>query len=387
MMQQVLTIVGSSARAAAVSAVRSGFVVHAADLFADSDLCRIAQTTQVDNYPAGLGDLIRGPQSGAWLYTGAIENYPDLVETWAQYRPLWGNAGDVLRAVRNPELVAAVLERHGLRAPLVTTNADGVPTDGSWLVKPLKSAGGLQIAEWVGPQSTDCLGNAVSSDRCYFQQRVDGASYSATFLTADRQAMLLGVTEQLIGRDWNGSTGFRYCGSVGPVVLPRSADRELMRIGEVLAHEFHLRGLVGVDFILNAAGVWPVEVNPRLTASVEVLERVCGLDAVQMHATACEQGRLPIAASRTLGRVAGKRIVFASTRLRIPISWAQAMDASDKTRWPELADIPPSGAMIESGWPIATVLADGISVEQVRANLARQADCLLRACESSSDKK
>ena len=381
-MQQVLTIVGSSARAAAVSAARSGFSVHAADLFADIDLCRIAQTTQIDDYPAGLGDIIRGPQPGAWLYTGAIENYPDLVDAWARHRPLWGNAGDVLRTIRNPELVAAALDRHGLHAPLVTTEVNRVPTDGTWLAKPLTSAGGLHIAPWRGRQSADLQPSWGPPDRWYFQQRVDGKSYSATFLSAAGQAVLVGVTEQLIGLGWTGRAGadFRYCGSVGPVVLSRSAEKELMRIGELLAHEFHLIGLVGVDFVLNSAGVWPVEVNPRLTASVEVIERACGLHAIRMHAAACEQRRLPSTDWNAFGKVAGKAIVFAPTHVQFPQNWATAMDAADEIRFSELADIPSPGTPIDAGWPIATVLAEGTSVEAVRTKLRLRTGRLLQAC-------
>jgi predicted ATP-grasp superfamily ATP-dependent carboligase len=386
-MQQVLTIVGSSARAAAVSAARSGFFVHAADLFADIDLCRIAQTTQIDDYPAGLGDIIRGPQPGAWLYTGAIENYPDLVDAWARHRPLWGNAGDVLRTIRNPELVAAALDRHGLHAPLVTTEVNRVPTDGTWLAKPLTSAGGLHIAPWRGRQSADLQPSWGPPDRWYFQQRVDGKSYSATFLSAAGQAVLVGVTEQLIGLGWTGGADFRYCGSVGPVVLSRSAENELLRIGELLAQRFHLVGLVGVDFIVNSTGVWLVEVNPRLTASVEVLERACGLHAIRMHAAACEQRRLPSADWNAFGKVAGKAIVFAPTRLQFLQNLATAMDAAEEISFPELADIPSPGTSIDAGWPIATVLAEGTSAEEVRTKLRLRAGRLLQACRLADKKK
>ena len=59
-MQKFLTIVGSSARAAASSAVRAGFFVRAGDLFADADLAQVAEATRVADYPAGLGQVIMG---------------------------------------------------------------------------------------------------------------------------------------------------------------------------------------------------------------------------------------------------------------------------------------------------------------------------------------
>ena len=44
-----------------------------------------------------------------------------------------------------------------------------------------------------------------------------------------------------------------------------------------------LRGLFGVDFVLRDGIPWPVEVNPRYTASVEVLEFAAGIRALTLH--------------------------------------------------------------------------------------------------------
>ena len=64
-------------------------------------------------------------------------------------RPLWGNDGSTLRAVRDPIAVAEALRRAGLPCPRVRLEPEGLPRDGSWLVKPLASAGG----EASGPSS------------------------------------------------------------------------------------------------------------------------------------------------------------------------------------------------------------------------------------------
>ena len=52
------------------------------------------------------------------------------------------------------------------------------------------------------------------------------------------------------------------------------------RIGEVISGEFGLRGLFGVDAIKRQDSIYPVEANPRYTASVEVLELALGYRAV-----------------------------------------------------------------------------------------------------------
>ena len=54
-----IAIVGASVRAAAASAVRAGFSVAAADLFADEDLREIADATRIRDYPDGLADWLK----------------------------------------------------------------------------------------------------------------------------------------------------------------------------------------------------------------------------------------------------------------------------------------------------------------------------------------
>ena len=99
-MSESITIVGASARAAAQSALRAGLRPFAGDLFADADLAGACPTVQVPQYPDGLEGLLASAPAGGWMYTGALENHPDLVDRLAEMRPLWGNRGDVLRRVR-----------------------------------------------------------------------------------------------------------------------------------------------------------------------------------------------------------------------------------------------------------------------------------------------
>ena len=70
-MADKLLIIGASARAAAMSAIRSGFEPWAADRFGDLDLRACAPTVQVDDYPAGLEQALSAAPAGPWLYTGA----------------------------------------------------------------------------------------------------------------------------------------------------------------------------------------------------------------------------------------------------------------------------------------------------------------------------
>jgi predicted ATP-grasp superfamily ATP-dependent carboligase len=342
-------------------------MVRAGDLFADADLCRISQATRVRHYPAGLAGVVGGPQAGAWMYTGALENHPSLIDAMARLRPLWGNPAAVLRRVRNPRLVAEALARNGLNCVSVELDPRPVPRDGTWLCKPRRSAGGSGIRFWTHqPRHTD------RCRACYYQQFVDGAACSAVYVAARGRAVLLGITRQLIGQAW--ATGpFRYCGSVGPIQLSAAAVGNFAAIGDALAREFHLVGLFGVDAVVNSSGVWPVEVNPRYTASIEILERAAGVSAIALHAAACDQARLPSGGQPAGGPTSGKAILFAKSRLEISAAWTEmALEARHEGR-PLMADIPQASSVVEAGWPLVTVLADAADEKTVLELLRQKA--------------
>lgn len=345
-----ITIVGASVRAAAQSAVRAGYRVRAADLFADVDLRRIAETRRVDQYPQGLGDVLVDTATRPWMYTGALENYPQLIADWQQQQPLWGNGPQVLARVRDPKLLAASLHAAALRAPDVYLEARRAPRDGSWLCKPLRSSGGTQITRWE-PRSRESL-----PPEHYLQRWVDGTPCSAQFVAAAGRACLLGVTEQLLGQAWLGACGFHYCGSIGPLSVSPSTDSELRRIGDVLAKDFGLIGLFGVDAVVNNDGAWAIEVNPRYCASLEVLERSVGFHSIALHGEACSHGRVRDLPSTASSSVCGKAILFVPHRLVLAngadVPWLE--DGGDK--WPNWADLPAPGSVIPSGGPLLTIL-------------------------------
>ncbi len=140
-----LLIVGASARAAAYSAWRDGFEPFACDLFADADLRRLCSCRPMRQYPAGLVNAASQQPASPFLYTGGLENHPAIVDRIARDRPLLGNPGKVLRAVRDPGRLAAALKSHGLPAPCCEPLGAAVAIDGRWLLKRRASAGGAGV--------------------------------------------------------------------------------------------------------------------------------------------------------------------------------------------------------------------------------------------------
>jgi uncharacterized protein len=364
---QPLAIVGASTRAAAASAMRAGFQPVTADLFADADLRAIATATRISPYPEGLLDWLRTIEPPAWMYTGALENHPELVDQMAWIAPLWGNPGDVLQQVRSPIELARALGSAGFLFPETRTSSEGLPQDGTWLAKTYTGASGSGVR---------ILGETWHR-QCVFQKHIPGIPCAATFVALDNTAVLCGVTRQLVGEAWLGSHGFQYAGSIGMWPISKTTDTILMEIGDLLTKRFELSGLFGLDFILDGDQVWTLEVNPRYTASVEICERAAGWHAIESHATdwphppATSQSawnRLPAIAH-------GKAILFAKRDIVICESFAEmSLVEALRTPWPTLADVSPAHTQIEAGRPILTIFATGATVDDVERKLRTRAE-------------
>jgi predicted ATP-grasp superfamily ATP-dependent carboligase len=342
-----LAIVGASARAAAFSALRAGCEVVTADLFADADLARHCAATRVETYPEGLATWLASSDCDAWAYTGALENYPKLVDRMAAMRPLLGNCGDALRGVRNPLMLQQVLSDVGIAFPETLAMADGLPWDGSWLCKTYRGSSGSGTWRLDGAAARD----RAQRERAVFQRFVHGQAAAAIYACAVGCGELLGVTSQLL--DHADDSAWRYAGSIGPLALAGEAQAQLARLAGVLANRLGLQGVVGVDFVLTEAGCEVVEINPRYTASVEIVERI------RATATAARRWH-------------AKRIIYAPRDAAISQSfhdWGLAQSSLDIAAC-DLADIPAAGERIPAGRPVLTAFAAGDSDEDCRRGLA-----------------
>jgi predicted ATP-grasp superfamily ATP-dependent carboligase len=362
-------VVGASGRAAAASLLRASYSPWAVDLFADRDLKRIAPTARcpADRYPAALPGLTDAMPPGPVLYTGGLENHPGVVRELAARRELWGNPPEVLERVRDPFRLAATLAAAGFAVPRVLPSGPAPP--GRWLRKPLRSAGGHGIRFATPDDHPD--------PAFYLQEYIQGRPMSAVFIGGS----LFGVTEQLVGESWLHARPFGYAGSIGPVPTPEG----VRRLGDILSRSAGLTGIWGCDLILAGDIIYPIEVNPRYTASVEVLEHGIGAAAMKNPSPGPspkrggeqESGRGPSPPS-LLGKGAGglgcvgKAIYFSPRRIAFPPAGPWDTDLTgdfDPWRLPSFADIPEPGEVIEPGWPVLSVFGTGPTVADCRAAL------------------
>ncbi len=222
-------------------------------------------------------------------------------------RALWGNRSDVLRRVRDPKALVAAFAKRGIRAPRVIDAEEAVslPRAGErWMLKPRVSGGGHGVRVWSP-------GEPVPPGH-YLQEFVEGTSGSVIFVAAGGRGVVLGITRQLVGDRAFGSSGFRYCGNI--LLEPDDVVPHAVALVDAVAAEFSLVGVGSIDVIASEHGLQPVEVNPRWSASMELVERARGISMFAIHADACVKGELPATVvNRSLEPPAihGKAIVFA----------------------------------------------------------------------------
>jgi uncharacterized protein len=404
-----VVIAGVSARAAAESAARAGFDVTAIDAFADLDQHPAVQSRSIPR-PFTARAAARAARSidcDAVAYLSNFENHPVDVRTLAAGRELWGNPPAVLRRVRDPMCLARALRDRGIAGPEVrlpptrvarrrasptavadamavrrsfmrrrkqseggrpdTTgdvhNPDTTTDHPDWLVKPLASGGGHAVRPWH-------RGIPVPRD-CYLQELIAGTPGSVVFVAAAGRAAPLGVSHQLIGDRAFGATGCQYCGNI---LAPARDDDALVdaacTLARAVSEEFGLAGVNGIDFVARDGRPYAVEVNPRWTASMELVERAYGLSVFASHAAACADGTLPdfdLVQARRGPRAAGKAVVFAREDVTIGDTYAWIGDAT-------VRDVPHPGERIHAGRPVCTVFAAGDDRASCYVALVRRAD-------------
>jgi len=361
-----LIVVGASARAAAFSAARAGFEPYWLDRYGDRDLAAAAPGQIL---PPDWFDRHAWPPGvpvAPWLYGAPLENAFDLLHALAAERALLGNDAACCRAVRDPAFVADCLAGAGLEHAPVITDGRAPGRGDVWLRKPRLGSGGCGIVEHPP-------GSAFDPARVYLQRRVNGEAVAAVFMGNGRDAVLCGVTAQLIGEPALHAGPWVYCGSIGPLQPDAAEYRAWEAIGRALARGFALRGLFGVDAIRTPRGPCAVEVNPRYTAAVEVIEQASARALLALHRDACRGGALPRLAPYPVTRVAGKAYVFAPVALRIPAS----------TRFPGeggCADLPRAGTAVGAGQPLVSVFAQGDTLQRCRAALLDRAARVLARC-------
>ena len=370
-------ILGLSVRAMVESAVNSGYRVIALDAFGDMDTKALAKAYSlsrefhVSYSPEALLKASRDFSFDGIAYTANLENHPEILDRISQDHPIIGNTASSVRSVRSWIELFADLRDAGFPVPqtVIASESGRIDFDRRWLVKPLLSGGGHGIHFLQG--------KSLSGNNHLLQGFIPGKPCSACFLADGQHCIVLGISEQLVGMRQFRSQGFRYCGSVLPLpeLLNTEKGREICEqvrgIAEFLTQRYGLLGLNGMDFILSGDQVYTIEVNPRYSASMELIEKAYHLPLFHLHTEAALHGTLPeFRLKDHLHKNAfwGKAILFAH----------QITNELDTQSWASrgIRDIPLPGEKLHKGNPICTMLTAQANYSTVVEDLIAKAALL-----------
>ncbi len=379
------------------------------DLFADRDLTEIAQCIRIPatEYPAAAIELQTTlPNDIPWMFTGGIENHPALIDAISRQRQLLGSTSVQISKVRDRCILGMIAAAAGWYIPNPVPNL-GSNCNGPKQVifRPANHCGGFGTR--LVPSRTNS-GSCESRDSDVgrnsrtsidvpdgtWEEYVPGQSYSAAFVADGSHAKLLGVTRQILARDLHAhplrqSHPFAYVGSVGPVPLDEAQYWSWHRLGAQILATAPLAGVFGVDAVRDATGDRRtlIEINPRYTASMELLERAGGQSIVDAHVSACCDAAVndgPFAAQvqspateLDRHRFHAKQIIFAPCEIHVSLELSQAIDEVRKpigVPHPPISDIPQCGQIIPRGRPVVTVFGEGMDLDDATQQVQQRAE-------------
>lgn len=396
---QRLLVIGVSARALAFSAARSTLLSRhypggmlAIDYFGDADLLAIEPPGGLEcvavardlGLPRSVSSLTRAALEREWdavVYAGGLENRPRLLRLLERRGTILGNGSATVSRVRDPRCFFAALEGAGIpHAPIMSPQAGTVVTPGErWLLKSIRSGGGGKV-RLASAGERPQLGE-------YLQKFIPGEVGSVAFVASRRSASLLGATVQLVGFEPLGSTAFRYGGNLAgraSDLLPAKAIKALSEAASEIANRFELRGLNGLDFVMRRGDPAIIEINPRYTSSMELIEQATVSNLFDMHLVASAGGEIPgdRRARRGLGESAPQDRLEWNHRSRFlakGILYAErTVLAGAPHRLADLGcrDLPIEGEVIAAGAPVCSIMVEGGTKEACKERLAAIADAV-----------
>ncbi|MFN7731029.1 MAG: ATP-grasp domain-containing protein [Pirellula sp.] len=388
--EQPLILAGASCRAAAQCARRAGYVPVVFDDFQDRDLLECAICFPCSALLEWSNRIAQTIPHAVAMIAGGMENRPELMMGLQNAQFKLGVEPGSLQVLRDPRRWQRWASESGLLFPATRWHEQGPPSredmatsHPAWLTKSTHSAGGLGVASWdprVDPP-------APSTRSLLWQQHLSGISVGVSYLATSSENHCLGAASAWY-RTWPWApTPFIYRGSVGPFPIEPSAALRLNAFGERVRRETGIRGLWGADWMVGADGWWLLEINPRWSASMELLDAGASIPWVELHVRALQGDTIAAKLaehaaqrpSRLPDRAWAKTIVYAIS------DWS--LDEEDlawmwERRWrfagPDgldgsgFADIPATADRLMRGTPVLSCLAQGPDVASAEDSLGER---------------
>jgi len=378
-----LLLIGPSTRAMAESARRAKYDFFTIDFFGDADQKRICKNYSlkhefkeelcIENLVKHAKELNKEKIGFTHtVYGSGFENCPELVEELERKCVALGNSAEVLRKVRDWGYFFKTAKSLGISAPeneIVNINEvkkrKKITENKNFVVKPLKTGGGHNICNASELSSASFEKN----EKVLLQEFIEGKAASGIIAASKEESTFLGATKQIIGTGFN---KYKYAGNIAPLDEKKSVLKKMEEASLKIAEKFKLIGINGIDFIVKNGEVFVIEVNPRITGAIEVVERAYKVNLVDIHVKAC-LNNLPKLKIIKPEKFYGKKIIFAEQNFNFRLKKVHRF----------VKDVPHYNERIEARAPVCTVFAGGETSERCRANLEKREALVMKALQKT----
>jgi uncharacterized protein len=354
-----IIIAAISSRVYVQAAIQAGFEVIAIDAFCDVDTqasCKQAFQIKIENgqFNAALLlavlDKIDLSNCLGLSYGAGFEAQADLLTAICKRIKLIGNAPETVEKVKNPQTFFDFCMAQNMLHP--ATQFERPSNSKNWLQKRIGGSGGVHIRP-VLPL------DLPPNHQIYYQKIQAGTPISCLFLSDDKNMQVIGFNEQLCNS--TALLPYRYGGAVSHFPLSDKVKNTIETFVQSAAQFYQLRGLNSADFIVDGDAVYALEMNPRLSATVDLyradLYKRHG-DLFAAHVAAC------------LGRLETWPVVDAQSRAHFVVYAYESVSVPAQMDWPDwVRDIPQPNSEIPADGPICTVVADARTAKRAKQKL------------------
>lgn len=358
MHKQTVLIVAISARPYIQAAFQAGYRVIAIDAFNDLDAeqytlqmhCVSVNELGFDALAleATLNSLDWNAIDGI-CYGAGLESQLGLISLLASKKTLWGNQPNTVADCKDPKRFFSACQNLGLSYPPYWMIQDEIAPEAlpNVLIKTIGASGGGHITFLREFKSHQQQNKTV-----YYQAQLQGKSVSCLFLALAQQVQVIGMHEQRVESD--NEHPFKFAGLKTTSLNKQTYDAIRQSVLQ-LSKVFELKGLNSLDVIVNDEGVNVLELNPRLSASLNVYEHAQA-DLFDAHIKACsgEMTHLDVQV-----QPAANQVIYAPKRITVSVD-----------DWPDWArDIPSRGQVIDAGMPVCSVVVTADTLGVLEAKL------------------
>jgi predicted ATP-grasp superfamily ATP-dependent carboligase len=293
---------------------------------------------------------------------------PGLEEAKVEGTTVLNNDPEKMALVSDKLWQSRWLERNGFLSIKTETSIQNLRFP--LIAKPRRGAGGVgcrlaKNAEEIGSE------RETVKEEMIFQEYILGRPASVSVISDGIKARAIAANEQLIGEEWTGAEGFRYCGNITPLTLNDDAskgaeDKDIERIAEEIVKGLGLVGSNGVDFLLTENGPVVVEVNARFQGSLDCVEEAFGINIFQMHLDSI-LGKLPdLQKPIKASTYSARALIYAPDDITI--------DEDLSYEWTK--DVPRPGSRIKKGDPVMSIYAKGKNRDEAVSLLKCRAEAI-----------